>query len=351
MLTCFLRISFYRPRIQYCATVVAEVHSSERMHGTATTDGVKLTNQLKDGFIDLTAGTFGGIANVYAGQPLDTVKVKVQTFPSLYKNWVVCLKDTYRLDGIRGLYAGTVPALAANIAENAVLFTAYGYCQKIVSIISGHNDVKTMTPLENASAGGLASVFAALVLCPTELVKCRLQAAREVGHACTPFSVCRDMMREKGVRGFFIGMSPTLAREMPGYFCFFGAYEASRYMLAKEGQHKDDIGLMKTAASGAIGGMTLWAAVFPFDSIKSRMQIFNRAGFPDEVAKKMKPSGNTASVAGGGNFVSLMVKVIKTEGIMALYKGLLPTLIRTCLASGCLFVTFENTKKFMHAYL
>lgn len=28
-------------------------------------------------------------------------------------------------------FLGTVPALAANIAENAVLFTAYGYCQKV----------------------------------------------------------------------------------------------------------------------------------------------------------------------------------------------------------------------------
>lgn len=26
---------------------------------------------------------------------------------------------------------GTIPALAANVAENAVLFTAYGYCQKV----------------------------------------------------------------------------------------------------------------------------------------------------------------------------------------------------------------------------
>ncbi|VDL69531.1 unnamed protein product [Nippostrongylus brasiliensis] len=254
----------------------------------------------------------GGTANVYAGQPLDTVKVKVQTFPHLYTNWVSCLKDTYRLDGIRGLYAGTVPALAANIAENAVLFTAYGYCQKMVSVITGHNDVKTMTPLENASAGSLAAIFAAAVLCPTELVKCRLQAAREVGVKCTPVSVCRDMWTEKGIRGFFIGMTPTLAREVPGYFCFFGAYEASRYMLAKEGQHKDDIGLLKTAASGAVGGMALWAAIFPFDSIKSRMQV---------------------------------CPIIL--GIRALYKGLLPTLIRTCLASGSLFVSYEESKKLM----
>ncbi|KAK6739630.1 hypothetical protein RB195_008243 [Necator americanus] len=292
------------------------------MHGG--TEEIDVTNHFKDGVIDLIAGTVGGTANVYAGQPLDTVKVKVQTFPKLYKNWVTCLRDTYRLDGIRGLYAGTVPALVANIAENAVLFTAYGYCQKAVSVISGHYDVKSMTPLENASAGSLASVFAALVLCPTELVKCRLQAAREVGHKCTPFSVCRDMFNERGIRGFFIGMSPTLAREVPGYFCFFGAYEASRYMLAKEGQEKDDIGLLKTAASGAVGGMALWAAIFPFDSIKSRMQV-----------------------SGGGNFLGLTLSVVRTEGIRALYKGLLPTLIRTCLASGSLFVTYEESKKFM----
>lgn len=71
-----------------------------------TATGDASANHFKDGIIDLLAGTAGGIANVYAGQPLDTVKVKVQTFPNLYSNWIVCLKDTYKLDGIRGLYAG-----------------------------------------------------------------------------------------------------------------------------------------------------------------------------------------------------------------------------------------------------
>lgn len=42
--------------------------------------------------------------------------------------------ETYRKDGIRrGLYAGTVPALVANVAENSVLFAAYGFCQKAVA--------------------------------------------------------------------------------------------------------------------------------------------------------------------------------------------------------------------------
>lgn len=80
----------------------------------------------------------GGIALVYVGQPLDTVKVKMQTFPSIYKGMINCFVKTVKTDGIiRGLYAGTVPAVVANVAENSVLFTAYGGCQKVVSKILG----------------------------------------------------------------------------------------------------------------------------------------------------------------------------------------------------------------------
>lgn len=75
----------------------------------------------------------GAIALVFVGQPFDTVKVKMQTFPTTYTNMMDCFKKTFRSDGIvRGLYAGTTPALIANVAENSVLFAGYGYCQKII---------------------------------------------------------------------------------------------------------------------------------------------------------------------------------------------------------------------------
>lgn len=71
-----------------------------------------------DSVIDFTGGTLGGVANVYAGQPLDTVKVKMQTFPQLYRNGIHCAIETFKKDGIyRGLYAGTVPALVANVSS------------------------------------------------------------------------------------------------------------------------------------------------------------------------------------------------------------------------------------------
>ena len=70
---------------------------------------------------------------MYVGQPLDTVKVKLQTFPTLYKNASDCFMRTLREEGVvRGLYAGTIPSVAAQVAENSVLFMCYGMCQKAV---------------------------------------------------------------------------------------------------------------------------------------------------------------------------------------------------------------------------
>ncbi|KAJ1346948.1 hypothetical protein KIN20_001883 [Parelaphostrongylus tenuis] len=74
--------------------------------------------------------------------------------------------------------------------------------------------------------------------------------------------------------------------------------------------------------------MSLWTATFPFDSIKSRMQV-----------------------TGEGSFLKLLIHVTRTEGLRSLYKGLVPTLVRTCLASGCLFVTYEESRKLMKSFL
>lgn len=50
-------------------------------------------------------------------------------------------------------------------------------------------------------------------------------------------------MSHEGPRGFFQGLTTTIAREVPGYFCFFGAYELSRSAFADYMKcEKDDIG-------------------------------------------------------------------------------------------------------------
>ncbi|CAH2063379.1 unnamed protein product, partial [Iphiclides podalirius] len=289
---------------------------------------------IKSGIIDFTAGSLGGVAVVYVGQPLDTVKVKMQTFPHLYKGMYDCLKQTLKNDGIvRGLYAGTTPAIMANVAENSVLFAAYGYCQKFVCHVTGTESAEQLTTMGNATAGFLAAFFSSFTLCPAELIKCQLQAMREVNVQgsqsairVTPFQLSQQIFRRYGIQGLFRGLVPTIMREMPGYFFFFGGYEGTRELLAKSGQSKEDIGFFKTMVAGAVGGCVLWTVIFPTDVIKSRVQISN---------EKQK-------------FLTVGYEIVKKEGVLALYNGLKPTLIRTIPATATLFVVYEYSKKIMH---
>ncbi|KAK7489872.1 hypothetical protein BaRGS_00018894 [Batillaria attramentaria] len=300
----------------------------------------KSRSTVVDAVIDFTGGTIGGIVTVYVGQPLDTVKVKMQTFPTMYRNALDCFLQTFRQDGIaRGLYAGTVPSLAANVSENAVLFCFYGMCQKVVALATGTQSVETLNPLQNAISGGMAAFFSSFTLCPTELVKCRLQAMREMATRgqlegglerlkIGPFGLTREILKSEGIRGLYKGLTSTFMREMPGYFVFFGGYEISRHLLTPAGKKKDEIGAFKTVVCGGVGGVSLWVAIFPADVCKSRIQV-------QAVEGQKAPT-----------FLATLISIFRNEGIGALYKGLGPTVVRTFPATGALFLAYETTKKY-----
>lgn len=89
------------------------------------------------------------------------------------------------------------------------------------------------------------------------------------------------------------------------------------------------LGIFKTTIAGGIGGMCLWTSIFPFDVVKSRIQI-----------ESSKEPLN-----------KVLTKIVRQEGIKGLYKGLTPTLLRTFPASGALFVAYEYSKYYMTALL
>ncbi|XP_012583225.1 PREDICTED: mitochondrial ornithine transporter 2-like [Condylura cristata] len=284
--------------------------------------------------IDLTAGALGGIVCVLTGQPFDTMKVKMQTFPRLYKGLMDCFLKTYSHVGVRGFYKGTCPALAAYIAENSVLFMCYGFCQQFVKGLVGLDKQAKLSDLQIATAGSFASAFASLTLCPTELVKCRLQAMREMEMSGkiaksqnTVWSVVKSILRNDGPKGFYRGLSSTLLQEVPGYFCFFGGYEMSRSFFAS-GRSKDELGPAHLMLSGGIAGICLWLVVFPVDCVKSRIQVLSMSG---------KQAG----------FTGTLLSIAKTEGIAVLYSGLSATMIRAIPANGSLILAYEYSRRMM----
>ncbi|XP_063807982.1 mitochondrial ornithine transporter 1-like [Pseudophryne corroboree] len=291
------------------------------------------TNNTIQAAIDLTAGAAGGTACVLTGQPFDTAKVKMQTFPNLYRGLTDCAVKTYNQVGFRGFYKGTSPALLANISENSVLFMSYGFCQRIVRKITGLEKNAPLSDLHNAAAGSFAAAFASLALCPTELVKCRLQAMHEmklsgkiIEGQNTVYTVVKHILHTDGPMGLYHGLSSTLLREVPGYFFFFGGYEMSRSFFTKGGKSKDDLGIVTLMVSGGFGGISLWLVVFPVDCVKSRIQVLSMTG---------KQAG----------FIRTFASILRNEGVLALYSGLKPTLIRAFPANGALFVAYEYSRK------
>lgn len=67
------------------------------------------------------------------------------------------------------------------------------------------------------------------------MIHCLFQNNTKQAHIkhITPLQLTRQIFKQEGVLGFYRGLGPTLAREMPGYFFFFGGYEGTRELLRK----------------------------------------------------------------------------------------------------------------------
>ena len=88
-----------------------------------------------------------------------------------------------------------------------------------------------------------------------------------------PWRLTGDILKQDGIPGLFRGLTATFTREMPGYFFFFMAYEATRHALTPAGKTKDEIGALRTVVAGGVAGVTLWTIIFPADVVKSRLQV------------------------------------------------------------------------------
>jgi len=125
---------------------------------------------------DLTAGTFGGIAQLIVGHPFDTIKVKLQSQPvplpgqlPKYSGAIDAVKQTVAAEGARGLYKGMGAPLATVAAFNALLFTVRGQMETLLRSHPG----ATLTVNQQVICGAGAGIAVSFLACPTELIKCR----------------------------------------------------------------------------------------------------------------------------------------------------------------------------------
>ncbi|KAH7514411.1 mitochondrial carnitine/acylcarnitine carrier-like protein [Ziziphus jujuba] len=287
---------------------------------------------------DLASGTIGGAAQLIVGHPFDTIKVKLQSQPvplpgqpPKYAGAIDAVKQTIAAEGPGGLYKGMGAPLATVAAFNAVLFTVRGQMETLLRTEPG----APLTVNQQVVAGAGAGVAVSVLACPTELIKCRLQAQSALadsGSAAVavkyggPIDVAKKVLKsEGGTRGLFKGLVPTMAREVPGNAAMFGVYEALKQFFAG-GQDTSSLGRGSLIVAGGLAGASFWGSVYPTDVVKSVIQV--------DDYKNPKYSGS----------IDAFRKILASEGVKGLYKGFGPAMARSVPANAACFLAYEVTR-------
>ncbi|XP_078520768.1 mitochondrial carnitine/acylcarnitine carrier protein-like isoform X2 [Lissotriton helveticus] len=261
------------------------------------------------------AGGAGGVCLILAGQPLDTIKVNMQTqarpLPGqapLYKNTLDCFHKILAQKGLRGLYKGMGAPLAGISPVMGVTFFGYGLGKRLQ--LNGPNDEQRLTPSQVFAAGMLAGVCSTTIVAPVERVKCLLQV--QVHSPVVKYAGSVDcalqLYAARGVRGLYKGTLLTLMRDVPATGMYFMSYEWIKEFLTPEGKSVSQLSTVRILLAGGLAGVCNWVVAIPMDVLKSRFQI--------------APEGRYKG------FADVLRKVLREEGPRGLYKGFAAAILR-----------------------
>ncbi|CAM6087347.1 unnamed protein product [Calypogeia fissa] len=311
---------------------------------------------------DYAAGIAAGVATVVVGHPFDTIKIKLQTqrrtpHGPQYRSAFHCCTQLLKAEGIKGLYRGATPSFIGVSVESSLLFGSYSQLKTFLEAGDTNSSLlKAVVP-----AAALAGASASTILCPSELVKCRLQVdakgiAAGAQHYDGPLDCIRKTIKTEGIQGLFRGLTATCLREAIGNACFFVTYETTRHrmltyagldpMRASTSASKPDSQsqaagnlpksrvadfLMETGIgiiSGGLSGIAFWTVVLPIDVAKTRIQI----------ARDLTTSRNPL----------VHLRMIYGElGVRGLYAGLGPSLVRAFPANAAAICAWEATARLL----
>lgn len=288
------------------------------------------TSPLK-GFI---SGGVGGICLVVTGHPLDTMKVRIQTMPipgpgqtPLYAGTFDCAKKIFLKEGPRGFYKG----MAAPVVGVTPIFAISFFGYNVGKAMQQDKPDDPLTYPQHFLAGMVAGMFSSTIMAPGERIKCLLQIQQSAATAkyAGPVDCAKQLYREGGIRSIYKGTMATFLRDVPASGMYFMSYEWLQHILTPEGKTRKDLSAWRTLFAGGMAGIFNWIVALPPDTLKSRLQTAPEGTYPKGIR-------------------SVFAQMIKEEGIMALYKGATPVMLRAFPANAACFLGYELSMKFLN---
>ncbi|XP_077300545.1 peroxisomal Membrane Protein 34 [Arctopsyche grandis] len=175
---------------------------------------------------DLLLGAIAGITNVLVTTPLWVVNTRLKMSGTPYKSLVGGLQHVAQTEGVRGLWAGTMPSLLL-VANPAIQFMTYEALKRRFSP-NGH-----MTGLMSLALGASAKAVATVITYPLQVVQARLRhrgqgAVEASGILPALLALCK----RNGLRGLFRGLEAKLLQTVLMAALMFSTYEKiTRFVL------------------------------------------------------------------------------------------------------------------------
>ncbi|KAL6573730.1 Nicotinamide adenine dinucleotide transporter 2, mitochondrial [Orobanche hederae] len=296
---------------------------------------------LKEIIYDASAGAAAGAIAATFVCPLDVIKTRLQVhgLPKIQPSGrqgsviLVSLQTIVRNEGLRGLYRGLTPTLAALLPNWAVYFTVYGHLKELLHSYEGSKDQLTIASNMIAAAG--AGAATSIATNPLWVVKTRLQTQgmrQDVVPYKNIFSALTRIAHEEGFRGWYSGLLPSLAG-ISHVAIQFPAYERIKFYLAKrENKSCNELNSWEVAVASSFAKVVASVLTYPHEVVRSRLQ---------EQGQVRNAKLQYAGV------VDCIKKVLRNEGIPGFYRGCATNLLRTTPSAVITFTSYEMIHRFL----
>lgn len=259
------------------------------------------------------------------------------------------------VEGWRALFKGLGPNLVGVVPARAINFYTYGNGKRIIAEWGNNGKESAWVHL---CAAATAGVVTGTVTCPIWVVKTRIQldksqaaervSGKNVGQQQlrryrNALDCTMQTLRHEGIRGLYRGLGASYlgVSESTLQWVLYEQMKASlsrrELRLQASGREKNawDTTLDWTGKAGSAGAAKFLAAIitYPHEVVRTRLR---QAPLQDG---RLKYTG----------IIQCVRLIFKEEGMVALYGGLVPHMLRVVPSAAIMFGCYEGVLKFLGA--
>eukprot|EP01112_Ceratiomyxa_fruticulosa_P011714 TRINITY_DN3200_c0_g1_i1.p1 TRINITY_DN3200_c0_g1~~TRINITY_DN3200_c0_g1_i1.p1 ORF type:complete len:343 (-),score=47.85 TRINITY_DN3200_c0_g1_i1:275-1303(-) len=273
------------------------------------------------------SGAVAGAVSRTATSPFERIKIlnQVQDIVSFqgeqrYVGVLNSLKTIYKDEGVYGYFKGNGTNVIRIVPTSAIRFYSFETYKEI--LLKRQQDkegkINTLNTGGKFIAGGLAGSTAVIGTYPLEFVRTKLSLPDTSLKYSGVIDCLAKVYRQHGIIGWYSGVVPAILGVAPSAAINFTTYETLKELTQKYIAHKPP--LLSATIFGAISGTVAMTLLYPLDLIKRRTIV--------------SPNFYKSTFHAFG-------KIVLTEGVAALYKGIIPAYFKVVPTVSISFFVYE----------